>query len=77
MVVPDAVREPRFAENPLVREDPHIRFYAEAPLTTPEGAKLGTLCIIDTVPHPVFSREQQHLLSELAEMVRRPSSTAA
>ncbi len=69
MVAPDATRDPRFADNPLVTEEPHIRFYAGAPLTTPEGAKLGTLCIIDTVPHPVFSSEQQRLLSELAAMV--------
>lgn len=69
MVVPDATRDPRFAGNALVTGEPNIRFYAGAPLITPDGHKLGTLCVIDDVPRAGLSPEEQTNLSDLAALV--------
>ncbi len=61
-------RDPRFRDNPLVIEQPHIRFYAGAPLEAPNGHKLGTLCIIDRVPR-YLSDDEKTMLKNLADMV--------
>ena len=50
MVVPDARLDPRFAGNPMVTGEPHVRFYAGAPLRLAAGEIVGTLCIMDTQP---------------------------
>lgn len=68
MVVHDAAADERFCKNPLVVGAPGIRFYAGAPLITPEGQRLGTLCIIDTMPR-VFSSRDALRLAAIAKSV--------
>lgn len=68
MVVPHTAADARFIDNALVTGPPHIRFYAGAPLKTPSGQNVGTLCLSDTVPRQ-FSVEQQAMLAELAAIV--------
>jgi len=60
-IVPDAGQDERFADNPLVTGDPHIRFYAGAPLLTAEGHALGALCVMDRVPRQLTSSQQESL----------------
>ncbi len=69
MVVSDAREDARFADNPLVTGAPHIRFYAGAPLHSPEGAPLGSLCIIDTKPRAGLEPGQADDLRRLARQV--------
>ena len=73
MVVEDATQDERFSANPLVTGEPHIRFYAGAPLVLSPGIHLGSLCIIDRVPRS-FSAEQQEQLRDLAQSRRRSAS---
>jgi PAS domain S-box-containing protein len=61
--VPDALADPRFADNPLVTGPPHIRFYAGAPLHGPDRQRIGTLCIIDDRPRSLSADDRSMLLN--------------
>ncbi len=69
MVVPDAHADPRFAENPLVTGEPHIRFYAGAPLILANGHRVGTLCVIDPAPRQAMSQHDRAILALMANQV--------
>ena len=68
-VIEDATLDPRFHDNPLVTGDPHIRFYAGAPLRTREGLVLGTLCVLDSRPRGALSAEEKETFRDLSAMV--------
>jgi GAF domain-containing protein len=68
MVVEDASRDPRFEDNPLVTESPGVRFYAGAPLVTPNDDFLGALRVLDTTPR-TCSPDDLEVLKDLAGIV--------
>jgi anti-sigma regulatory factor (Ser/Thr protein kinase) len=69
MIVRDAREDDRFRENPMVTGEPHVRFYAGAPLVTPDGHALGTLCVVDRQPR-TLTEEQTQALDALRRQVQ-------
>jgi diguanylate cyclase (GGDEF)-like protein len=67
MIVPDTLDDGRFADNPFVLGDPHVRFYAGCPLVM-NGCRLGTLCLVDKVPRNM-TQEDLALMRDLAATV--------
>ena len=70
MQVSDAHADDRFADNPLVAREPHVRFYAGAPLSLGGGSPVGTLCVVDHRPRN-FDEDQLSLLRDLSKLVER------
>lgn len=68
-VVEDTTQDPRFADFTIVTGDPNVRFYAGAPLKTPDGHRLGTLCVLDTKARGALSDEQKQALESMAARV--------
>ncbi|MEH1925223.1 MAG: sensor domain-containing diguanylate cyclase [Nostoc sp.] len=68
LVIPNAIKDDRFHNNPLVQGNLKIRFYAGAPLITPDGLPIGTLCVLDSIPH--------HLSYQQLDALRRLSRQA-
>jgi len=60
-IVPDAMQDARFASHPLVVDAPRVRFYAGAPLITPQDYTLGTLCVVDFVPRELNAKQLETL----------------
>lgn len=65
LVIPDALADIRFCDNPLVINEPYIRFYAGYPLRTTDGSKIGTFCLIDQKPRE-FTESDKASLHDLA-----------
>lgn len=74
LVVPDAHKDDRFKDSPLVTGAPYFRFYAGVPLISPKGVKLGTLCVLDTVARALTAKEIS-ILETLASQVMKHLDT--
>ncbi|MCE7797377.1 GAF domain-containing protein [Sphingobium sufflavum] len=69
LIVPDAARDPRFADSPLVTGAPHIRFYAGRVLKTPLGQNIGTINIIDTRPRQELSESIKDRMTAYSQQI--------
>jgi GAF domain-containing protein len=77
MVVPDARCDPRFADNPHVTGPPHVRFYAGCPITAPDGAIVGSLCLVDDQPRTLDEEEIHDIAADTVEHEIAVTLTAA
>ncbi len=77
MVVRDVREDERFADHELVTGPPHLRFYAGAPLITPDGLRIGTFSLLDYQPHPEFGTEDERDLEDFARLAMHEMETMA
>ncbi len=75
MEIPDAQLDERFCANPLVTGDPYIRFYAGAPLITPDGHRIGTICVIDKSPRQLTGGQRDGLVRLSRHIMRQLESS--
>ena len=73
LVIQDALKDPRFFDNPMVTGEPYVRFYAGHPLQSQAGHNIATLCVVDTLPRE-FSDEEMDRFAHLAAMAERELS---
>ena len=76
LIVPDALQDDRFRDNPLVTDGPRIRFYAGAVLRSPEGKRIGSFCVLDVRPRQLSDAERG-LLRDVAASVEAELCTPA
>lgn len=69
LIVRDTLKDPRFVDNPLVTDNPRIRFYAGQPIKSPDGYPVGTLCVIDRHPRQELSDSELDSLRDLAFLI--------
>jgi len=70
LIIGDAMEDSRFRNNPLVTGNPHLRFYAGYPIESPDGQRVGALCVYDTQPRTLNGQEEP-LLRDLAMQIER------
>jgi diguanylate cyclase (GGDEF)-like protein len=76
LIVPDAAEDGRFSHHPLVRNEPHIRFYAGGAIRGPSGQPLGAISVMDRMPRQ-FLEEQQKILLQLMSLLEHEMQTRA
>ena len=75
LIVCNATKDPRFADNPFVTGEPYVRFYAGWPLKGPDGSRVGTLCLVDMQARE-FTTEHRRALRDMAEIIQELLRTA-
>jgi GAF domain-containing protein len=70
LVIGNMLEDPRFAENPLVTADPHLRFYIGYPIEAPNGERIGALCVYDRTPRTIYGSEET-TIRDLAIQIER------
>ncbi|MBD2169038.1 PAS domain S-box protein [Calothrix membranacea FACHB-236] len=70
LIIPDTLADERFAHSEIVTGEPYVRFYAGVPLVAPGGQAIGTLCVVDSIPHQITTKQIESLQA-LSRLVMR------